>query len=192
MRPRTGILACVVVMLTVAVPGVQAFPADAPVNAGPRWAKYERTYLDTRARYRRAFGLQAAGRNIVRDGYREASGDVHSATRAEAMRSVGAMRGALHPPELAPADESYMTDTAAVYSSPPANLAGIAACESGGDYNAVDSTGTYWGAFQFDAGTWASVSDAPYGSASPAEQDAAAAELYAERGAAPWPVCGAG
>ena len=36
-------------------------------------------------------------------------------------------------------------------------LDAIAACESGGDPTAVDSSGTYYGKYQFDTGTWASV-----------------------------------
>jgi hypothetical protein len=78
-------------------------------------------------------------------------------------------------------------------------LAGLRACESGGDYY-VDST--YDGAYQFDASTWASTAGtyarsgwpeptAPSPlSASPEQQDIRAAILYRSRGSAPWPVCG--
>lgn len=97
------------------------------------------------------------------------------------------------PPPPAPAPYPASEPAAVVQTTAPtggAPLSSIAACESGGNYSAVDPSGTYWGAYQFDASTWASVSDAPYGSASPAEQDAAAAELYARSGSSPWPVCG--
>jgi hypothetical protein len=72
-----------------------------------------------------------------------------------------------------------------------ATLDAIAACESGGDPAAVDSTGTYFGKYQFDTGTWASVG----GSGSPAEateeeQDYRASLLYSQAGSSPWPVCG--
>ncbi len=69
-------------------------------------------------------------------------------------------------------------------------LTKIAACESGGDYKSNTGNGFY-GAYQFDQGTWASVggsgvaSDAP-----PAEQDMRAAMLLARSGSSPWPVCG--
>lgn len=72
-----------------------------------------------------------------------------------------------------------------------AKLAVIRACESGGDYTTNTGNGFY-GAYQFDRGTWASVggsgvaSDAP-----PAEQDLRAAMLMARSGSSPWPVCGA-
>jgi soluble lytic murein transglycosylase-like protein len=70
-------------------------------------------------------------------------------------------------------------------------LEAIAACESGGDPTAVDASGTYYGKYQFDTSTWASVG----GSGSPAEaseeeQDYRASLLYARAGSSPWPVCG--
>jgi hypothetical protein len=63
-------------------------------------------------------------------------------------------------------------------------------CESG---NKNDNTGNgFYGYFQFDAGTWRSASGLP-GVASDysyAVQLAAAQKLYANRGRAPWPLCG--
>ena len=72
-----------------------------------------------------------------------------------------------------------------------ATLDAIGACESGGDPTAVDSSGTYYGKYQFDTGTWASVggSGSP-AEASEAEQDYRASLLYARAGSSPWPVCG--
>ena len=72
-----------------------------------------------------------------------------------------------------------------------ATLEAIAACESGGDPTAVNPAG-YYGKYQFDMGTWASVG----GSGNPAdaseeEQDYRAALLYSQAGSSPWPVCGA-
>ena len=56
---------------------------------------------------------------------------------------------------------------------------------------AVDSSGTYFGKYQFDTGTWASVggSGSP-ADASEAEQDYRASLLYSRAGSSPWPVCG--
>jgi soluble lytic murein transglycosylase-like protein len=70
-------------------------------------------------------------------------------------------------------------------------LDAIAACESGGDPTAVDSSGTYFGLYQFDTGTWASVggSGSP-AAASPEEQSYRASLLYSRAGSSPWPVCG--
>ncbi len=71
-----------------------------------------------------------------------------------------------------------------------AALAKLRSCEGG--YNSWNPAGPYYGAYQFDQRTWASVSSAPYGSATPAEQDAAARALYERRGWQPWPSCGRG
>ncbi|WP_030242826.1 ubiquitin-like domain-containing protein [Streptomyces sp. NRRL S-455] len=68
---------------------------------------------------------------------------------------------------------------------------GLAACESGGRPDAVDSSGTYGGLYQFDTRTWQDLGgrgrpqDAPA-----AEQTYRAKKLYVRRGASPWPHCG--
>jgi len=70
-------------------------------------------------------------------------------------------------------------------------LAAIAACESGGDPEAVSADGTYRGKYQFDQGTWESVGGSGDPAAAPeAEQDYRAALLYSEAGSSPWPICG--
>lgn len=66
-------------------------------------------------------------------------------------------------------------------------------CESSHDYRAISKSprGMYRGAYQFDFETWKTVGgtgDPAVASAS--EQDARARELYARRGAQPWPTCG--
>lgn len=69
-------------------------------------------------------------------------------------------------------------------------LAKLRSCEGG--YESWNPAGPYYGAYQFDRGTWGTVADpAKYGNATPAEQDAAAHQLYLRRGWQPWPVCGA-
>jgi Transglycosylase-like domain len=70
-------------------------------------------------------------------------------------------------------------------------LAAIRACESGGNYAANTGNGFY-GAYQFDQGTWQSVGGSGLPSdASPGEQDRRAQMLIDRSGASPWPVCGA-
>ncbi|HWE92259.1 MAG TPA: transglycosylase family protein [Pseudonocardiaceae bacterium] len=60
-------------------------------------------------------------------------------------------------------------------------------CESGGNYAAVSGSGRYYGAYQFDVGTWRSVGGAGYpNQASPLEQDYRALYLYRMRGWRPW------
>jgi soluble lytic murein transglycosylase-like protein len=69
-------------------------------------------------------------------------------------------------------------------------LNAIAACESGGDPGAVNAAG-YYGKYQFDTGTWASVGGSGNpAEASEAEQDYRASLLYSRAGSSPWPVCG--
>ena len=71
------------------------------------------------------------------------------------------------------------------------NLAAIRACESGGNYGAVSPDGAYGGAYQFDRQTWQSVGGSgDPATASPAEQDARAGQLWTQRGSNPWPNCG--
>jgi peptidoglycan hydrolase-like protein with peptidoglycan-binding domain len=76
---------------------------------------------------------------------------------------------------------------------PAAVLARIAQCESGGDPTAVSSSGAYRGKYQFSRATWRELGGTGDPAAAPeAEQDQRAAVLYAQRGTAPWPVCGRG
>jgi soluble lytic murein transglycosylase-like protein len=72
----------------------------------------------------------------------------------------------------------------------PPHLEAIAACESGGDPSAIGGGGAYRGKYQFDMGTWQSVGGTgDPAAASEAEQDARAAQLYAQTGGSAWPSC---
>ncbi len=63
-------------------------------------------------------------------------------------------------------------------------------CESGGN-PAINTGNGYYGAYQFDLRTWRGLGFRGYPhQASLATQDAAVRKLYAQRGWAPWPVCG--
>jgi len=75
-------------------------------------------------------------------------------------------------------------------SAPATVLAKIAQCESGGDPAAVSPSGQYRGKYQFSVETWEALG----GTGDPAEapedvQDSYAAQLYDQRGLAPWPAC---
>jgi len=71
-------------------------------------------------------------------------------------------------------------------------------CESSGNYNIVDASGLYHGAYQFSVATWDGLASnirpdlvgVLPSQASRADQDAMALALYANRGAQPWPTCG--
>ena len=75
-------------------------------------------------------------------------------------------------------------------STASAVLERIAQCESGGDPT-TDTGNGYYGKYQFSRATWRRMG----GTGNPAQasealQDQLAAKLYAQEGAAPWPVCG--
>lgn len=69
-------------------------------------------------------------------------------------------------------------------------LAHVRRCESGGRYRTATGNG-YWGAYQMDLRTWASVGGHGYPhQAGRLEQDYRAVVLRLRRGTAPWPICG--
>ena len=72
----------------------------------------------------------------------------------------------------------------------PPQLQAIAACESGGNPSTNTGNGFY-GKYQFTQETWQSVGGTGNpAAASEAEQDRRAAQLFAQSGTSPWPVCG--
>lgn len=91
-------------------------------------------------------------------------------------------------PVATPASTSSSSASAGASSSAAAGgaWAALAQCESGGNPRAVNPAG-YYGLYQFDLQTWASVggSGNPI-DASAAEQTARAQILYSQRGWAPW------
>lgn len=113
--------------------------------------------------------------------------EVASAAPSPAAPSAPApSEAAPAPEEAAPAQQAQPSET-----SSGEGLADIRACESGGDYGAVSSSGKYRGAYQFDQQTWESVGGSgDPADASPAEQDQRAAALQQQRGSSPWPRCG--
>ena len=71
------------------------------------------------------------------------------------------------------------------------NWAALAHCESGGNPQAYNAAGPYYGLYQFSASTWHSVGGAGIPTdASSSEQTYRAQILYNRSGAGQWPVCG--
>jgi hypothetical protein len=69
------------------------------------------------------------------------------------------------------------------------DFARLRQCESGGNY-AINTGNGFYGAYQFDRGTWNGLGyPGTANQASPATQDAAAAKLQSQRGWSPWPAC---
>ena len=91
----------------------------------------------------------------------------------------------------AKAREQARKHAAASASVASPQLQAIAACESGGNPQAIGGGGAYRGKYQFDYGTWASVGGSGDPAAAPeAEQDRRAQMLLDRSGTSPWPVCG--
>jgi hypothetical protein len=69
------------------------------------------------------------------------------------------------------------------------DFARLRQCESGGNY-AINTGNGFYGAYQFDRGTWNGLGySGRADQAAPATQDAAAAKLQSQRGWSPWPAC---
>jgi hypothetical protein len=184
MRRRIGAVA-----LTAVTLGVPAAAQGATHEKKDDYKPYEARYLELRRDYVKEFGLQEAGRNLVRDGYREQDGDVHVARKAEVVESADRMHSALHPAELATAAAAAEAASATTTYGGAAASSSTAQCESGGSYTAVNPAG-YYGAYQFDQQTWDAYAPAGYqgvnpASAPPAVQDQAAANVPYDA----WPSC---
>lgn len=123
---------------------------------------------------------------------------IASLVRAEAERAAAERAEA----ERLAAEQAAQTAAAARARTSSSSMGGgwaaLRRCESGGNYSAVSSSGTYRGAYQFSRSTWNSVAarSAPHlvgvdpAAASPADQDAMALALYRSSGSRPWPHCG--
>src|SRR5947208_1451544 len=159
----------VAAVLGVALLGVPVAAQGAPqqaVDPGARWKPYEKRYLDLRQDYVKEFGLHEAGRDIVRDGYRRQDGDVLPASRAQVRESTARMDAALNPAEPTTTAPVTSTTTATTsYSS--STSSSTVQCESGGDYTANTGNG-YYGAYQFDQGTWDAYAPSGYAGTNPA------------------------
>jgi hypothetical protein len=168
----------------------------APSSSGHIPNKLEHQYLGNYKKVKKLGGQP--GRNLLDDGVKK-----HGHERAAKVKDLRRSLKVLVRMEqqlTAPAPQpTASTSTSSTSTTAPAttgstgggNLGAIAACESGGNPGAVDSSGTYRGKYQFDQQTWESVGGTgDPAAASSAEQDARAAQLYAQRGASAWPVCG--
>jgi len=109
------------------------------------------------------------------------------------------------PATAAPAPTTAPPATAAPAPAPSggptaAQWAALRECEASGSYTISNPNGLYHGAYQFSQSTWDGVAKGAGrtdlvgvkpSNVSPADQDALALALYQDRGAQPWPHCGA-
>ena len=88
----------------------------------------------------------------------------------------------------APSSDSSASSAGSASSAAPGSFQScVLSRESGGNYSAVNSSSGAGGAYQFLPSTWASLGmpGSPQ-NASPAQQDQAFQQLYAQQGSAPW------
>lgn len=162
-----------------------AVPAGANVPLRSELNKYTNLYY----KVKKEDGSRAPGRMIRWYGVRTGHG-ARPANHLDIASSIKVLRRQLIP-YLSPAPPPIPPSGALSARVTGGPLDAIGQCESGGDYGAISPDGQYRGKYQFDYGTWASVGGSgDPAAASPGEQDSRAALLYAQRGAAPWPVCG--
>jgi Transglycosylase-like domain/Putative peptidoglycan binding domain len=183
LRGRAGITLAVV-LSAVAAGGALAQDAAAPPAPGVQSA-------DTVRALQQKLGVAADG--VYGPKTRAA---VRRFQRAHGLAADGVAGprtlAALGLTAAAPQEDVKATDEPAAPSDSAAStLQRIAQCESGGDPTAVSGDGTYRGKYQFDRTTWREMGGTGDPAEAPeAEQDRVAAQLLAQRGTAPWPVCG--
>lgn len=103
--------------------------------------------------------------------------------KKKAMQTV-VLKKATQQVEIVGAKPSFSGDFAEA-------LAKLRACEAGGNYKTNTGNG-YYGAYQYDIGTWGNYGGYPNAAAAPPSvQDQKARETYVARGWSPWPHCGA-
>lgn len=188
--PALKPLATLIALAAVATPATAEakFRSAADVRADAAQPGYEREYRQVREKVVKRFSVKKAGRDLIRHGVEQKDGDVRPPRKGEVVESTDLMKG-----WLAPAGGAADAATGGVSSDVSAAAAGaptsVIECESGGDYGAVNPAG-YYGAYQFDQGTWDSYAPDGYAgtnpaSAPPAVQDAAAAAVPYDA----WPNC---
>jgi peptidoglycan hydrolase-like protein with peptidoglycan-binding domain len=183
LRGRAG-MTLAVVLSAIAAGGAVAQDAGAPQASGVQAA-------DTVRAVQQKLGVSADGvygprtRAAVRR-FQRAHG--LAADGVAGPRTLAALGVSGAGPEKADAGDA---PAAAPTDSAAGTLQRIAQCESGGDPTAVSADGTYRGKYQFDRTTWRQLGGTGDPAEAPeAEQDRIAAQLLAQRGTAPWPICG--
>ncbi len=194
MLAGTGVASALPAPLAPSLPPPPAHPPHT-VGTGESLSKISEAELGTSNRWVEIFALN---RNTIANPNVVEVGQVLDIPSGPVAVPADLLAAFTPPSAPAPGPSNQSMTIASAGGSPPqavsgggagGNLAAIRACESGGDYGSVD--GPYRGAYQFDSQTWQSVGGSgDPAAASPAEQDARAIQLQAQRGSNPWPNCG--
>jgi hypothetical protein len=184
LRGRAG-MTLAVVLSAIAAGGALAQDAGAPQASGVPSA-------DTVRALQQKLGVSADGiygpktRAAVKRFQRTHGLAADGVAGPRTLAALGVSTAAPEEADASDAAAAAPADDAAV-----GTLQRIAQCESGGDPTAVSGDGTYRGKYQFDRTTWREMGGTGDPAEAPeAEQDRIAAQLLAQRGTAPWPVCG--
>jgi hypothetical protein len=177
-------------LIITAMAASAAMVLPAPASADAKSPSVCSKAYNVRVAVVKKFGKRAPGRNICRYGVKHSNGKVRPAKYSQKKRYLFALRRLNTNLPMMYAGSPKVAPAATATPRAGGHLAAIRACESGGNYSTNTGNGFY-GAYQFDMSTWASVGGTGNpANASPAEQDKRAAILYSRRGAQPWPVCG--
>lgn len=120
----------------------------------------------------------------------KAQAEAAAKAKAQAKADCESHSGAFRDDGTCDMPPSTPQPTIVAYTALGGGWAQLRECEAGGDY-AKNTGNGYYGAYQYDIGTWGN-----YGGytrpdlAPPSVQDAKAQETFAQRGASPWPNCG--
>jgi transglycosylase-like protein len=165
--------------------------ASADMSDCPR--KLERSYSKHYRQVAKRLGTRAPGRNIRKYGvlfkrvkFHAVCSEVRRSNKqlVKLLKSPPYSHSQAVPPRQPPAGvKSDRTVANGGSSNPMVNPA----CESGGNPQVVDPSGTYWGKYQFDYGTWVAHGGAPgaYGNAPEWVQDEIASHVTYDA----WPNC---
>lgn len=156
-----------------------ARPIDSHSAAATHRSKVEQKYLKLYWQVVRADGRRAPGRNLVTRGVVTSRHRIRDAHRVELGRSIRTFERWLAPPiaPVARVDRVAHGQAPAYSGGAWAIPASIVMCESGGNYNAVNSSSGARGAYQLMPSTY--YANGGDGSWSPADQDRVAARVWA-------------
>jgi len=194
-----GIVALTVTAVTLFAISSPTQDAEARPSAVPEdaTALYAADLLD--AEVTRAVSALEDARTERLERFAAAVATTEAAALAERIERFAA---AVAEAERVAAEQAAAQAAAAAASAQRSSMGGgwaaLRRCESGGNYSAVSSSGTYRGAYQFSRSTWNAVARRSHpqlagvdpAAAAPGDQDAMAMSLYRSSGSGPWPHCG--
>jgi hypothetical protein len=179
---------------------VASFPSTASADRADCGKKLENNYSRLYDEVVDRHGTRAPGRNIRKYGYVKRNQMVRNAKCRELRKSRNQLKQLLVVPKPYRSVSTATTEAvnphqmpSGVQTAQAASTGGSSnsmvnpACESGGNPQVWDPSGTYWGKYQFDKPTWIAHGGAAgsYGSASEVEQDRIAGKVSYDA----WPNC---